>query len=100
MQIKLKTIGDRIVVYAGSKPAGSHQGITMKAGLHAEAAKLVRRATRMSTTAATDHQPGSSNLGFSPLLRAPITGVVIPDECQSMPIPLRMPGTRTDRSDG
>jgi hypothetical protein len=56
VQIELEAIGDSIVVHPGGKPAGSRERISIKPGLHAKGAKFIRRADRVPSASAANHQ--------------------------------------------
>ncbi len=67
--------------------AGTGERFPVETGIRGEAAELVWRAARMTAaTAADDTSRSSCARGLSPRFNAPMTDVVMPDECQSIPI--------------
>src|SRR4029453_16695889 len=86
VQIELKPVLDRRAVDLGGQPAVPDQGVTLQPVLVGDGEELVRRPARMLASAAANNIPSSCALGFRPRFSAPMTEVVMPEECQSMPI--------------
>ena len=55
MQIKLKTIGDSVVINTRSKSTGACERLTIETGLRGERTQLIGRTNRMSTASSADH---------------------------------------------
>ena len=69
----------------GGQPPVPDQGVALQPVLVGDE-ELVRRPVRMLASAAANIYPSSCALGFRPRFSAPMTEVVMPEECQSMPI--------------
>ena len=87
VQVEVEAVLHRRAVDLGDQPARLGQRRAIEAGALADRDQLVRRLARMAAAAAADMQaellaPAASSPRFS----APITAVVMPEECQSMPI--------------
>ncbi len=98
MQIDLKSVGDGIVVDPRRQAACAHQASPSKprrSAIERSSCGVLRenlpRPPQM-------YMPSSSARVARPRFSAPMTEVVIPDECQSMPITRRAPETKRDRS--
>ena len=86
VQIEIEAVLHGGAVDLGDQPAGAGQRGGVEADAVAERSQLVRRAARVLAPPAADMDAEFPCNGASPRLSAPITLVVMPDECQSMPI--------------
>ena len=73
-------------VHLGRQAAGAHQRRAVEAPRSPTRAQLVGRAARLAPAPPHTYKPSSRPPGASPRLSAPSTLVVIPEECQSIPI--------------
>src|SRR5881227_2028340 len=86
VQVEIEAVLDERAVHLGDEPAGARQRLSIDAGPFSELHQLGRRATRVTAAAAADGQADLTLApGEAPLERAS-TLVVIPLECQSIPI--------------
>ena len=86
VQIEIESVLHGGAVDLGDEPAGARQRRAVEADAFAERRQLLRRAARMLAAAAADVDAKLACKGARPRLSAPITLVVMPDECQSIPI--------------
>ena len=86
VQIKIETVLNGGAVDLGGQSAGLRQRVAVEAYAIAKSHELARRQTRMLAAAATDPQAKFALKGLRPRLSAPSTLVVMPEECQSIPI--------------
>ena len=88
MQVDLESVDDRVVVDLRGQPAGAHQRFAVEAGLLGDRAQFVGRVARMPAAAAADVDAELVRPRIEAAFQAPSTDVVMPDECQSIPITL------------
>ena len=87
VQVEVEAVLQGGAVDLGDEAAGAHQRRRVQPHPLAERGQLVGRAARVPAAPAADVQPQLVfNRRRGPRLSAPITLVVIPDECQSIPI--------------
>ena len=88
VQVDLKAVGDRVVVDARGQAAGAHERVAVEpAALARSARSSLRRLARVACRVRRRCRCRARRArGFSPRFSAPITDVVMPEECQSMPI--------------
>jgi len=73
------------VVDACREAAGADERFAVESTGLRNGTKLVGRVAREATAPAADMEAESSARGASPRFSAPMTDVVMPEECQSMP---------------
>ena len=87
VQVDLEAIGDAVVVYLRGEAAGRTSSSPFRP--RASAMRGVRwRAARLFLAPRRLDAEFAEARGLRPRLRAPMTEVVIPEECQSIPITL------------
>ena len=86
MQVQVEAILHGRAIDLGDQPAGPGQCGAVEADPLANRDQLLRGLPRMLAAAAATWMPSSFASGASPRFSAPMTLVVMPDECQSMPI--------------
>ena len=86
MEIDLKAIRDGVVVHARGEPAGADQRVAIEV----DASAILRSSWGVLRDCLPRppqmYTPSSWARGLRPRFNAPITEVVMPEECQSMPI--------------
>ena len=86
VQIEVEAVLHGGAVDLGDEPARGRERGAVEADSVADGDKLVRGLARMRAASAADMRPSSPASGLSPRFKAPMTEVVTPDECQSMPM--------------
>ena len=87
VQVEVEAVLHRGAVDLGDEAAGAHQRGRVQPDALADRGQLVGRAARMRGRGRRRRAgPARARRGASPRFSAPITLVVIPDECQSIPI--------------
>ena len=86
VQIEIKAVLHGGAVHLRHEPARLGQRRPVEPDPLADRCKFVRRLPRMPAAAAADMDPEFAGERLRPRFNAPITLVVMPDECQSMPI--------------
>ena len=87
VQVEVEAVLHRRAVDLGDQPARLRQRRAVEADALADRDQLVRRLARMLAAPAADMDAELARAAASsPRFSAPITLVVMPEECQSMPI--------------
>ena len=86
VQIEIEAVLHRGAVDLGDQPAGLRQRRAVEADALADRHQFLRRLARMLAAAAADMEAELAGSGASPRFSAPMTLVVMPEECQSIPI--------------
>lgn len=86
VQIEVEAVLHRRAVDLGDEPACLRQGCPVKPHLRANLFQLGRCPTGMIASPPHTCSPNSPASGFRPRFNAPMTLVVMPEECQSMPM--------------
>jgi len=97
VQVQVVAILDRGAVDLRDQPARAHQRVRIDPGALPHLNELRRRAARVSAFAAQTNRPSSVRTGARPRFNAPMTLVVMPEECQSIPMTAPNAGTKTGR---
>jgi len=86
VQVKLKTVSNGVVIDASGEPAGAGQFIAIQPDPAGEFSQLSGVRCECRPRPPQMAKPHSAKRGLSPRLSAPMTEVVMPEECQPIPI--------------
>ncbi len=86
VQVQLKAVLYGGIVHLGGQFAATDEVLGVKARAFAEPDEFVRGFARVPAFSATNVDSSSWLRGLMDFFNAPITEVVMPDECQSMPM--------------
>ncbi len=86
VQIEIEAVLHRGAIDLGDQLAGAHQILAVEAEPVAKVRSSSGVLRECSPRPPQTWMPSSLESGFSPRFRAPITLVVMPDECQSIPM--------------
>jgi hypothetical protein len=86
VQVEVEPVLERGAVDLGDEPARAGQVASVEPGLVARGGQLRRVAREWRPRPPQTLMPSSPARGLRPRFSAPMTLVVIPDECQSIPI--------------
>jgi hypothetical protein len=86
MQIQIGAVLHGSTVNFGNEPARAGESRAVEPDFASKSKQFIGRLTRMFTASAADMEAKFCGLRTKPRLRAPITLVVIPEECQSIPM--------------
>ena len=86
VQIKIEPVLNRGTVYLGDEPAGGRESRAVETDTFADRHQLLGVLRECAPRPPQTWRPSSLDSGFSPRFSAPMTLVVMPEECQSMPM--------------
>ena len=86
VEVEIEAVLHRGAVDLGDQPARLGERRPVETDSFADFDEFLRRLPRISPAAAADVNPEFAASGFRPRFNAPITLVVMPEECQSIPI--------------
>ena len=86
MEIEIEAILHGGAIDLGHQPACARQAISIDTRADAERQELIRCFAGMLAASAADMEPKLIVHRSKPAFESPMTLVVIPDECQSMPM--------------